>query len=96
MLVSGYLVHVPAFRDECNLVAELRATLASLETEKGRSKDLAEQVALLQNEKESLRQTQQQTISLLVSEKSSLSDELSRLDGIEASMSLFESDGTVN
>lgn len=55
------------------LLHESRATAQALE----------ERVQRLQAENETLQQNQQQTISLLVSEKASLASELERLEGVE-------------
>lgn len=48
------------------------------------SKTVAEQLERLQVEKETSLQNERQTISLLVSEKSSLTAELERLEGVES------------
>lgn len=54
-----------------------------LQEERQRSKLLDEQIAQLKIDSEKLLQNEQQTISLLVSEKSSLTSELERLEGLE-------------
>lgn len=58
--------------------------------ERGRSKELEQRVQQVQNEKETLLQNERQTISLLVSEKASLSTELERLEGLEASTHSYD------
>lgn len=50
---------------------------------------LEDLVQRLQAENETLQQNQQQTISLLVSEKASLAAELERLEGVESCESSF-------
>jgi hypothetical protein len=63
---------------------EVQQTEIILEESRAHSRSLAEQLQQLEVEKETLLQNERQTISLLVSEKSSLSAELERLEGIES------------
>lgn len=58
---------------------------ALLEEQRTQSEALKEELERLEIEKESQLQNEQQTISLLVSEKSSLAAELQRLEGAESS-----------
>lgn len=62
----------------------MQQTEALLEEQRGHSKTLAEQLHQLEVEKETLLRDERQTVSLLVSEKSSLTAELERLEGIES------------
>ncbi|KAF8240740.1 hypothetical protein L208DRAFT_1230455 [Tricholoma matsutake] len=67
------------------LVATLQPENASLMSERLQAlESLAEQLERLQVEKETSLQNERQTISLLVSEKSSLTAELERLEGVES------------
>lgn len=68
---------------------ETQRTEATLHQSREMAKSLEEKVQRLQAENETLQQNQQQTISLLVSEKASLASELERLEGVEACMRLF-------
>lgn len=64
-------------------MAETQQTEALLHESQSAAKALEERVQRLQAENETLQQNQQQTISLLVSEKASLASELERLEGVE-------------
>ncbi|KAJ7597367.1 hypothetical protein C8J56DRAFT_317211 [Mycena floridula] len=66
------------------MTSTMQKTEALLEEETRHSRSLDEQIAQLQAERENLLENQQQTISLLVSEKTQLSSDLERLEGIEA------------
>ncbi|KAG7452140.1 uncharacterized protein BT62DRAFT_926359 [Guyanagaster necrorhizus] len=62
----------------------LRETEVLLGEERKRSQQLSEDLHQLQAERETLLRNEQQTISLLVSEKASLASELERLEGLES------------
>lgn len=62
----------------------MQQTEALLHEQRVHSKTLAEQLQQLEVEKETLLQNERQTVSLLVSEKSSLTVELERLEGVES------------
>lgn len=64
---------------------EVQQVEALLEEQRNQSKDLKEELERLEVEKDAQLQNEQQTISLLVSEKSSLAAELQRLEGVESS-----------
>ncbi|KAJ6623105.1 hypothetical protein B0H10DRAFT_2213792 [Mycena sp. CBHHK59/15] len=57
---------------------------ALLQDSRSATKSLEEKVQQLHAENDTLQQNQQQTISLLVSEKASLASELERLEGVES------------
>ena len=63
---------------------EVQQTEALLQEQRVHSKTLTEQLQQLEFEKETLLRNERQTVSLLVSEKSSLTAELERLEGIES------------
>ncbi len=64
----------------------LRETEVTLGEERKRSQQLSQDVQQLQIERETFLRNEQQTISLLVSEKASLASELERLEGLESGM----------
>lgn len=66
----------------------MQRTEALLEEQRAHSQTLGEQLDQLEAEKEVSLQNERQTISFLVSEKSSLTAELERLEGVEARKSL--------
>ncbi|KAJ7750256.1 hypothetical protein B0H16DRAFT_857771 [Mycena metata] len=65
------------------LEAQARETENLLNESRTAARELEERVQRLQSENETLQHNQQQTISLLVSEKASLASELERLEGVE-------------
>ncbi len=66
------------------IVAEVRHTEALLREEHNRLQALQGDVQKLHEEMETMRRNEQQTVSLLVSEKVSLTSNLERLEGLEA------------
>ncbi|KAK0466295.1 uncharacterized protein EV420DRAFT_1617576 [Desarmillaria tabescens] len=69
-------------------LTELRETEAILGEERERSQQLSQDLQQLQAEREAFMRNEQQTISLLVSEKASLASELQRLEGLESELQL--------
>ncbi|KAJ7150290.1 hypothetical protein C8R46DRAFT_500482 [Mycena filopes] len=65
--------------------SQARETEAQLNESRAAARAWEERVQQLQSENETLQHNQQQTISLLVSEKASLASELERLEGVENS-----------
>ena len=63
---------------------EVQQTEALFQEQRVHLKTLTEQLQQLEFEKETLLRNERQTVSLLVSEKSSLTAELERLEGIES------------
>jgi hypothetical protein len=68
--------------DECT---ELRHQRETLDSEIQKSAELKRQLDAARREKDEALQTEQQTISLLVSEKASLTEELEKLQDFQAS-----------
>lgn len=69
-------------------MVELQQTEVLLEEQRACSTTLTDQLQQLQAEKTTSLQNERQTISLLVSEKSSLAAELERLEGLESGMAI--------
>lgn len=76
--LSGRMHELQASQDR------LRETEVILGEERERSQQLSQDLQQLQAERETLLRNEQQTISLLVSEKASLASELERLEGLES------------
>jgi myosin protein heavy chain len=70
-------------------MAGLQEVEALLEEQRAQSKKSNEQLQRLEAEKQALLRNEQQTISLLVSEKSSLTAELQRLETVESGMAHY-------
>ncbi|KAF5385243.1 hypothetical protein D9615_001137 [Tricholomella constricta] len=69
---------------------KMQQTEALLEDQRARAKELGEQLQRLVMDKERALQNEQQTISLLVSEKSSLTAEVERLQDVESRANALE------